>query len=593
MHYSRIIFGLSLCLLASITNAQTYLERFQDFTQWSLELPITPDPKFIEFISQTTPLSKKLRGKWLYQLALKKDWTTYHQYYQPSNDVSLQCYEQLARINLGQENLARPEAKKIWLQNTSQPPACNALFTWLLKTQDPKQELITERIRIALDNRNLSLATYLLNQYNPPHTGDSKLLHAIHQKPSRITELTTGELHGDFYVYGLKRLISSNQEKQAIAFWQTSKARQLLNEKQHQAFLSFLVVYKAMRNSEDTASWFAKIKPEYYTDIVLDWEIRYALKHQDWPVVAKLIQKSPQKDEPGSQYWLARALEKQGKTTESKAIYQTLAKTRQYYGFLASLRLKTNFSFANEASINENHRLAIYKPITDQIKTLYTTHHALDAARLVNDFSSELPKDDKSAFVRWLQDDLQWHSEAVYLSNMDDLSNQLSLRFPLVYHQDVAANSTHYQIPKELIYAIIRQESGYRENVISPAGAYGLMQIMPRTAYNVAKEQKINYKNQEQLFLSTQNIQIGTAYLQQLSKRYNHHPILMAAAYNAGPSQVNYWLKNHPPKQIDIWIDTLPWRETRNYIKNIIAFYAVYQYRINEKSDLNSFMKKF
>ncbi len=65
----------------------------------------------------------------------------------------------------------------------------------------------------------------------------------------------------------------------------------------------------------------------------------------------------------------------------------------------------------------------------------------------------------------------------------------------------------------------------------------------------------------------------------------------MAAAYNAGPSRVNYWLRNHPPKQIDIWIETLPWHETRNYLKNVIAFYAVYQYRMKERPDLRAFMR--
>ena len=119
------------------------------------------------------------------------------------------------------------------------------------------------------------------------------------------------------------------------------------------------------------------------------------------------------------------------------------------------------------------------------------------------------------------------------------------------------------------------------------------MQIMPATALTVAKSKKINYLDKKQLFSSQKNIIIGAAYLQQLAKRFDKHPILMAAAYNAGPKQVSYWLKNHPPKDIDIWVETLPWPETRNYLKNIIAFYAVYQYRMQERPDLTVFMKPF
>lgn len=592
MKKTWIVMGLCLCLTTPIVTAQTYLEKFQQFMLWNLNLPTTATPEFVEFITQTTPLSQKIRGRWLYHLALSHDWDGYLKYYKPSNDVSLQCYQLFALINKGREQEALPKAKALWLQSSGQPPSCNAVFNWLLKTQDPAQDLITQRIRIALADRNLSLAIYLLNQYNPPHSGDSKLIQAIHQKPSRIIDLTPGGLHGDFYLYGLKRLIANNKMDEAIQYWQNRKAQLLLTEPLNQAFIGFLVVYKAMRNNDDTELWFAKLKPQYYTDVVLDWGIRYALKQRQWKQVSTLILQSQQKEDPCWQYWLGRALEAQGKTTEANAIYEKLAKTRHYYGFLASLRIKTAFSFLNEPVRPDVNRLKAYEPIISQVQSLYTHHQMAQASQLLNDFSSELPKDDKSALIQWIQDTLKWHGKAVYLSNMDDLSNQLSLRFPLIHHQEVTQTARQYQIPTELIYAVIRQESGFREDVVSPAGAHGLMQIMPSTAQKVAKQQRISYKNKNQLFSCIDNIKIGTAYLQQLDKRYHHHPILMAAAYNAGPTQVNYWLKNHPPKQIDIWIETLPWRETRNYLKNIIAFYAVYQYRMNEKGDLSWFMQK-
>ncbi|MGL6030090.1 MAG: lytic transglycosylase domain-containing protein, partial [Legionella sp.] len=106
----------------------------------------------------------------------------------------------------------------------------------------------------------------------------------------------------------------------------------------------------------------------------------------------------------------------------------------------------------------------------------------------------------------------------------------------------------------------------------------------------VAKQVKIPYTDQNQLFLSQKNINIGIAYLQHLMRRFGNHPILVAAAYNAGPSQVGFWLRNHPPKEIDVWIETLPWQETRNYLKNVMAFSVVYQYRLNQKPNFKHFM---
>ncbi len=116
------------------------------------------------------------------------------------------------------------------------------------------------------------------------------------------------------------------------------------------------------------------------------------------------------------------------------------------------------------------------------------------------------------------------------------------------------------------------------------------MQVMPATARVVSKAGKIPYSDQNQLFLSQKNINIGSAYLKHLTARFSNHPILVAAAYNAGPSQVVYWLKNHPPKEIDVWIETLPWQETRNYLKNVMAFSVVYQYRLNQKPDLTPYL---
>lgn len=114
---------------------------------------------------------------------------------------------------------------------------------------------------------------------------------------------------------------------------------------------------------------------------------------------------------------------------------------------------------------------------------------------------------------------------------------------------------------------------------------------MPDTAKNVARKAQIPYKQRSQLFDENKNINIGVAYLSQLSTKFNDHPVLMAAAYNAGPRRVDYWLKNHHAKDVDIWIETLPWHETRNYLKNVLAFYAVYQYRMNKKPDLEMFFK--
>ncbi|MFA6303367.1 MAG: transglycosylase SLT domain-containing protein, partial [Legionella sp.] len=560
------------------------------YWSWSQQLPFKPGPDFISFIQGPGALSQKLRERWLYELARTKDWANYAQYYQYSNDLTLICYYQIAQYNLGQQKQVAQTVVDLWLSGDNRPPVCNALFDLLLKDGSFSQDLITKRIALALEKRNIGLAQSLLKQYQPPHTKELQTLNAIVQNPARINQLSTGELADEFYLYGLKRLVSTNM-KQAVTYWNAPKTKRILNEAEQQAFLTHLTLYKAMRNSEDALSWFSQIKPQYYTEILVDWQIRFALKNRDWNQVNILINNSSNKDSPCWQYWLARSLEEQGKKAEALAIYEPLSRSRQYYGFLASIRLNKTPSFENEKPTSNLDTIKAYKPFIDQVKNLYTSKQSLQASRMLNDFISELPKDEASALVYWVDSELQWHGKSVYLSNNDILNNQLSLRFPLAYQDAIKQYSKHYAVPPEFVYAIIRQESGFREDVTSSAGARGLMQVMPRTASLVSKADKIPYQDQRQLFISQKNINIGIAYLKQLGKRFSNHPVLIAAAYNAGPKQVVYWLKTHPPKEIDVWIETLPWQETRNYLKNVMAFYVVYQYRLNQKPNLEHFLE--
>lgn len=573
-----------------MASGQGYLERFMTYMQWSQNLPNKPDANFFAFVDSDTPLAQKLREKWLYQLARQKNWDLFLQHYKDSSDINLQCYAQIANFNMGKKEEALQATRKLWLNGNSLPPACNALFDFFLKSEHFDENLLKQRIILALEKPNLGLARYLLKQYKQPRLQDEQLLVSIAQNPNLISQIQPGELHDYFYLFGLKRMVGTNMQ-QAIVNWESNKIRQILNEAQQQAFLVHLTLFKALRNHEDEPLWFAKIKPVFYNDALLDWQIRFALKKQRWDEVATLVNYSPDKDKPIWQYWLARAMEEKGDRAKAQKIYQTIAQSRHYYGFLASMRLNRTPNFANEQPEQNMTVLKPYHPIIDMIRTLHHKKQILQASRLLNDFMSELPKEEKSALVFWIANDLQWHEKSLLLSNSDDLNNQLSLRFPVIYYTAIKNHAKNYHVPEELIYAIIRQESGFRVDVVSPAGARGLMQVMPITASVVAKREKIAYKDKNQLFSSEKNINIGVAYLKQLITRYNQHPVLVAAAYNAGPTQVNYWIKNHPPKEMDIWIDTLPWHETRNYLKNIIAFYAVYQYRLKQKPDLHFFMK--
>ncbi len=583
-----IVYLLIFCIVNSVAYAsEAYLQRFNHYQSWSQQLPSTPTPDFLEFIHENKPLGTKLREKWLYDLAQRNDWHTYLLHYQPSNDLSLQCYAQFALYQEGEKQKAAENSKKLWLTGESRPPACDKLFTLLLNDKAFDEQMIHARVKLALAERNFSLATYLLKK-NEPHIASQ--LDAIHQSPKRIQQLKSGNLDAELYLYGLKRLLLQNIDS-ANLLWQQAKARGLLNEAQQQQFIAQIAIYKSVRNKKDASTWFTRIKQEFMNESLLEWQIRFALKKYQWAEVERLIQRSSNRDTPIWQYWLARSKEARGQRTEAVQIYKKLAMCRNYYGFLSSLRLHQPLEFAHEVSNINTSSLVIYKPVTDQLKTLYNTKQTSTASKLANDFASELPKDEKSAFVHWLASDLGWIGKSVYLSNDEELNNQLALRFPLAYRSEIKQQSQRYHVSEALIYAIIRQESAFRDDVVSYAGAHGLMQLMPKTASWISKLHHISYQNKQQLFTLTKNIHLGVAYLSHLSKNYHQQLLLTVAAYNAGPTQVRAWLNAYPLKEADIWIEVIPFNETRNYIKSVMSYYAVYQFQLKEKPNLDGFMK--
>ena len=147
---------------------------------------------------------------------------------------------------------------------------------------------------------------------------------------------------------------------------------------------------------------------------------------------------------------------------------------------------------------------------------------------------------------------------------------------------------------------MIRRESEFDPEVISPVGARGLMQLMPKTAKEMADKTGIVYSKDRLLSDPTYNVKLGIAYLDELSDRFDGNIILVSAAYNAGPTRLDKWIAmfgDPRNKNIDIidWIEDIPYRETRNYVMRVAESLLPYEARLNGKlvwKDLYDTIKK-
>lgn len=148
--------------------------------------------------------------------------------------------------------------------------------------------------------------------------------------------------------------------------------------------------------------------------------------------------------------------------------------------------------------------------------------------------------------------------------------------YPRAFESHVVKNAEHFAIPKQFVWAIIRAESRFRPDIMSPVGARGLMQLMPHTARKVSNLLGDETVEIEDLTRPAVNIRLGTKYLHRLGKKFNRMIPLMAAGYNAGPHRVEQWLASFGSLDMDEWIEHIPFTQTRDYAKKVVRYYTIY-----------------
>ena len=156
----------------------------------------------------------------------------------------------------------------------------------------------------------------------------------------------------------------------------------------------------------------------------------------------------------------------------------------------------------------------------------------------------------------------------------DKLMKQI---YPIKYSEFVEKYANENNVDKWLVFAIIKCESNFEPNITSKSGAIGLMQLMDKTAEEIAKKIDIEYSVKQMLYRPEVNIQIGTRYFAELLEQYNGNIYLALTAYNAGSGNVAKWIENGTIKEDGSHIENVPYKETNNYVRKILRDYKIYE----------------
>ena len=195
----------------------------------------------------------------------------------------------------------------------------------------------------------------------------------------------------------------------------------------------------------------------------------------------------------------------------------------------------------------------------------------------------ELSEDEKRQ-AAILADRWGWHSRAISVASGLGEYDDLAIRYPLPWQEQFESFSNDARIDPTWAYGVARSESLFMRDVRSSAGAIGLMQLMPGTGRLVAKKIRLPYSGLATLTDPASNIRLGTSYLGQMAERFDDNPVLATAAYNAGPRRDDQWLPDQGSEDARAWIENIPFNETRNYVKRVLAAQTIFQWRMTGRA---------
>jgi soluble lytic murein transglycosylase len=176
-----------------------------------------------------------------------------------------------------------------------------------------------------------------------------------------------------------------------------------------------------------------------------------------------------------------------------------------------------------------------------------------------------------------------WYDRAVFSLEANELNPRYyGLRFATPYAAEFSAASARFRLDRAWLTAHARAESIFMPDVTSSANARGLLQLLPSTAEAIAVRNAIEWQGAESLYQPEVNIVLGAEALREVIDTYDGKAYLAIGAYNAGPTAVSRWLAARGSLDADFWIETVPFKETREYIPRVLSFSVIYDWRLKQ-----------
>lgn len=316
-----------------------------------------------------------------------------------------------------------------------------------------------------------------------------------------------------------------------------------------------------------------------------EWRVREALSRSDWPAALAAIRKmgDEQRNDSRYAYFEARLAELTGDKATAQGKYRAAARIPEFHGFLAADRIDQPYALC-PVSVQADAATRAGVEATPALQRAIGLHLLGRHGWAVKEWANAVAgfNDTQRQVAVQIAQANGWFDRAVFWLGKAPGEMQLyDLRFPLHHDATIRREASRNNIDPAWVAAEIRAESIFNPKARSGANAMGLMQVLPTTGAAVAQRIGRSWGGAASLYEPDTNIVLGTAYLRQMLDQYGGKPYFAIAGYNAGPAPLTRWQTQRPGMDADFWIETISYKETREYVARVLAFSVIYDWRLD------------
>lgn len=529
-----------------------------------------------------------MKLRWLRLLSERQHWPLFLKYYSPElKFTELDCRFAHYQVQHGQRSAAFANAEKLWLNAQSQPNACDVVFDTWRDAGYLTEDKIWQRLKLATEARNYGVANYLITLLDSQQAHGQRLID-VAQKPDLLKQKerfsARDQRSAEVIALGLRKLATQDLDASLELLGHYEK--QVAFSPEDQLTLANDIGLRLAKRFDPRALVvMQKYDPQMQNANLSEWRARLLLRLGRWSEAHQVIRNLPGELSTSNRwrYWQARSLQlAQPKSQQPLVLYKPLARERDFYGFMAADHSQQPYNLQHQALTLQPQTIQKVRNAAGLKRALEFSNRdeITESHREWYHLSNFLSRDELVAQAR-IAYDMGWYFPAIRNITQAKYWDDLDIRFPMAHRSNFVTEAKIRSVQPSWMFAVTRQESAFMVQAKSHVGAMGLMQLMPATAKETAQRYGITLATPRSAVIPAINIQLGAAYLSQVLGQFNGNRVLASAAYNAGPGRVRQWLRDAKHLPYDVWVESIPFDETRLYVQNVLTYSVIYGEKLN------------